>query len=190
MSTALKSPKTVISGFVYTTVTRDSDSLIWSLTSGFLALNGALWSGYAAPLSTVSGTGYYQGSLVSGISDSDLYGNSYTVEYFLAVSGLPSVTLDYPFGVQFLGNTSGGALLASGQQVVLASNGADLVMIESGMNLRQSQSIIAAGVAGRFSGAGTLNVRIDGANASGVNRIAGTVDASGNRTAITLNLPA
>lgn len=72
---------------------------------------------------------------------------------------------------------------------VLSSGGLDAITIETGMNMRQSQSIALAALGGRLSGAGTLSVLIDGANASGTNRITGIVDQSGNRTAITLNLP-
>jgi len=72
---------------------------------------------------------------------------------------------------------------------ILANSGLDLIAIESGMNLRQAQAIIAAAAGGQLSGAGTATIVIDGANASGVNRVSATVDGSGNRTAVTLNLP-
>lgn len=85
--------------------------------------------------------------------------------------------------------TSGAVYLASGSQILLHSGGLDNVVIEDGMNARQALSIAAAGAAGKFSGAGTTMVRIDGAGVPGTQRIAATVDASGNRTSVTLNLP-
>lgn len=88
----------------------------------------------------------------------------------------------------------------SGQQVtartvtdksgyVLANSGLDLVMVESGMNLRQAMAVTTAAAGGQLSGAGTATITIDGANASGVNRVSAAVDASGNRTTVTLTLP-
>lgn len=72
---------------------------------------------------------------------------------------------------------------------ILANSGLDLIVVESGMQFRQAQAVIAAAAAGRLSGAGTTTVRIDGANASGVLRINAQVNASGDRTAVTLTLP-
>lgn len=88
----------------------------------------------------------------------------------------------------------------SGQQVtartvtdksgyILSNSGLDLVNVETGMNFRQAQSVIAAAAGGQLSGAGTATINIDGANVSGTTRITANVNASGNRTAITLNLP-
>ncbi len=93
-----------------------------------------------------------------------------------------------------------GVNIASGQSVITAINqdksgyilsnsGLDLVRVESGMNMRQAQSLIAAAAAGRTSGAGTSDFKIEGANASGVLRIDGTTDQSGNRSAVALTLP-
>lgn len=73
--------------------------------------------------------------------------------------------------------------------VVLASDGLDGVEIEAGLDARQTLSLIAAALAGAVSGAGTTSVTIKGAGVS-ANRIVATVDASGNRSALTLSPPA
>lgn len=86
------------------------------------------------------------------------------------------------------GYTVGSVLDKSGY--TLSASGLDTITVEAGMNLRQAQSVMAAVLAGRLSGAGTTSIRLDGANASGTNRIAATVDASGNRTVVSLSLPA
>lgn len=73
----------------------------------------------------------------------------------------------------------------------LAGTGLDPVIVESGtpINARQALSLVAAGDAGRVSGAGTSTFRIAAAGSPTTNRIEATVDASGNRNAITLTLP-
>jgi hypothetical protein len=70
----------------------------------------------------------------------------------------------------------------------LASDGLDSVVVESGVNARQAISVIAASAAGVLSGAATTAVAVKGAN-SATTRIAATVDADGNRSAVTLTLP-
>jgi hypothetical protein len=69
----------------------------------------------------------------------------------------------------------------------LNASGLDPIQVESGLNFRQAQTTILAANAGRLSGAGTTSVQIG--NASGVLRITGAVDLSGNRTGITLAPP-
>lgn len=90
---------------------------------------------------------------------------------------------------------SGQIWLASGHPAhdksgyILSSGGLDQITVEVGMNFRQSQVVMAAALAGRLSGAGTTSILIDGAFASGTNRIDAVVTASGNRTAVVLTLP-
>lgn len=71
----------------------------------------------------------------------------------------------------------------------LAAAGLDSVVIETGLNARQSLSIIAASAAGTLAGAATTTITIDGAGVT-TDRIVATVDADGNRSAITLTPPA
>ena len=71
----------------------------------------------------------------------------------------------------------------------LASDGVDLVVIESGINLRQANALALAALAGKISGADGTTVTIKGADNS-TTRILATVDSNGNRTAMTLTLPA
>ena len=73
---------------------------------------------------------------------------------------------------------------------VLASGGLDNVTVESGVNARQAMAIIAAALAGQVSGAGGTTVTIKAADNPGTTRISATVDANGNRSALTLTLPA
>lgn len=70
----------------------------------------------------------------------------------------------------------------------LSSSGVDAITVETGLNLRQAVAITVAAEAGKVSGAGTGTISITGA---GVNttRIVATVDASGDRTALTLTPP-
>lgn len=60
--------------------------------------------------------------------------------------------------------------------------------VESGLTPRQALRIIAAVAAGKVSGAGTATIVFRNAVADSKNRITGTDDSSGNRTAITYDL--
>lgn len=60
--------------------------------------------------------------------------------------------------------------------------------IETGLTLRQALRLIAAAVAGELSGAGTATEVFRNAVADSKARITATVDAVGNRTAITTDL--
>jgi hypothetical protein len=70
----------------------------------------------------------------------------------------------------------------------LAADGLDLIVIETGVNARQAMSPILAAAGGVLSGAGTTSITIKGGNTA-TNRIVATVDADGNRSAVTLTLP-
>jgi hypothetical protein len=85
--------------------------------------------------------------------------------------------------------TSGVAVAsASKTGYSLAAAGLDAVAVESGLNARQALSVLAAALAGVLAGGATATITIKGA---GVNttRVTATVDADGNRSAVTLNLP-
>lgn len=60
--------------------------------------------------------------------------------------------------------------------------------IETGLTLRQALRLIAAADAAKLSGAATTTVTIRNAVADSKDRIVATVDADGNRTAITYDL--
>ena len=60
--------------------------------------------------------------------------------------------------------------------------------VETGITVRQALKIIASALSGVLSGAGTSTVTIKAANNSGTTRVTATVDGSGNRSAVTLNV--
>ena len=60
--------------------------------------------------------------------------------------------------------------------------------IETGLTLRQALRLTAAALAGKVSGAGTVTVVFRNAVVDGTDRIVATVDASGNRTALSYDL--
>jgi hypothetical protein len=88
-----------------------------------------------------------------------------------------------------LSNVSLGASGLDAVDVILSPMGLDQIEIEAGINVRQALSPILAVSAGVVSGAATTNIIISAANHSATNRIAATVDSSGNRSAVSLNLP-
>jgi hypothetical protein len=71
----------------------------------------------------------------------------------------------------------------------LSSAGMDAISIESGINARQALAPILAAAAGVLTGAGTGAIVIRGANAA-ISRITATTDNAGNRTSVSLSLPA
>lgn len=73
--------------------------------------------------------------------------------------------------------------------VDLSAAGVDLVVVESGINLRQALALIGAATAGKVSGADTATVTIKNMDGT-TTRIVATVDADGNRSALTLSAPA
>lgn len=74
------------------------------------------------------------------------------------------------------GTTYGNALVNFGQS------------IESGITFKQAIRAILAVCAGKSSGGGSGTVAFENAGAGGSTRVSATVDANGNRTAVTLNL--
>jgi hypothetical protein len=74
-------------------------------------------------------------------------------------------------------------------RVTLAPAGLDAIVVETGVNARQALTPILAASAGVLSGAGTGSIVIKGGNVA-TTRIAATTDANGNRTSVTLTLPA
>ena len=60
--------------------------------------------------------------------------------------------------------------------------------VETGVTPRQALRLLAAAIGGELAGAATTTVTIKAANNNGTTRVTATVDASGNRSALTLNL--
>lgn len=83
-----------------------------------------------------------------------------------------------------------GALAADRTGFKLASDGLDSVVIETGVNFRQSQSVILAYAAGPLSGvdSGSPVFKAAGSGNSATTRIAATTASTG-RTAVTLTMP-
>ena len=71
----------------------------------------------------------------------------------------------------------------------LSSNGIDAIAVETGINARQALAPILAAAAGVLTGAGTGAIVIRGANVV-TSRITATTDNAGNRTSVSLALPA
>lgn len=77
---------------------------------------------------------------------------------------------------------------AAGKLAINSPTLFDGVTVETGLNARQALSMISSATAGVLSGAATTAVTIKGCNVA-TTRIQATVDASGNRSAITLTIP-
>lgn len=126
--------------------------------------------------------GYYYAALDA--LDTDVLGN---LEVHVHVAGARAVSRTY---VVLPGLVYDALVLGTdslGVNVVAA--GLDEVVIETGLNARQALSLLASALAGVLSGAATATVVIKGAGVADT-RITATVDADGNRSALTLTPPA
>ena len=170
-------PITLLSGLSYIASGHSTVSTLYSGQS-VLPYSGQLSGQLVALLSGVNYVANMSGQVASVLSGTVWLGSGHSA-------------------ILYSGQTT---QLYSGQQVItninndksgyiLSNSGLDLVIIETGMHMRQAQSVIAASVGGQLSGAGTATFVFQGANASGTPRITATVDSSGNRSAITLSLP-
>jgi hypothetical protein len=154
----------------------------------------------ASSASTIDGT--YVGSLVTLTKGSGA-GQSRVITGYASATNLATVSRQWNTPPD---NTSVYALLAAdsiapvnatlqcisasvNSGVHLAAAGLDQVQVETGINARQALSPILAACAGLVSGAATTNIAIAAANNSATNRITATVDSSGNRSSVVLNLP-
>ena len=96
-------------------------------------------------------------------------------------------------------DTGGGSPVYASEEIntlagyKLASDGLDSITVETGVNARQALSPILAASAGVISGASnssTMSIIVKAANNSATTRIAATADRYGNRSSVTLTLPA
>ena len=77
--------------------------------------------------------------------------------------------------------------LTSGERDSTATALLDLANgVETSLTLREAMRLIAAASAGELGGAATTTITIEAANNPGTDRIVATVDADGNRSALTL----
>lgn len=86
----------------------------------------------------------------------------------------------------------GAAIVVTGDALSTANVAAAILDaadgVEAGLTLRQALRIIAAATAGKVSGAATTTITFRNALVDDTDRIVATVDADGNRTAITLDI--
>lgn len=108
-----------------------------------------------------------------------------------AVAEIADGVWDEAHGGHVASGSTGESLNAAADKTghKLASDGVDLVVIETGINLRQAHALELAALTGKISGAPGTTVTIKGADNS-TTRILATVDADGNRSSMTLTPPA
>lgn len=152
------------------------------------ALGGLISGGVANATITISGTGDIFAGIVGQASGTVTVSGtgSITADGFMTANS--TVTVDgsvQPYAIGWMDATSdfGNELTpANLAEAVLASE------IETGMTLQDALKLIAAATAGKISGAATTTITIRNAVVDSKNRIIATVDADGNRSAITYDL--
>jgi hypothetical protein len=127
---------------------------------------------------TVSSRSTYAGGPVASVSGS--------------VGSIAGITFPANFGSLVVNASDGGVTVHTNSDktgYTLASAGLDTIVVETGVNARQALSPILAACAGVLAGAPAGPITIKGGNVT-TTRITADVDGSGNRTGVTLNLPA
>lgn len=104
----------------------------------------------------------------------------------IGLQGLKGLTNPAAGALATVGAGAGQINLAGGS-VQLSPAGLDLVLLESGLNARQSLSLLSAIDLGNATGLGTTAVAFAGAGVS-TPRVSAVLDSAGNRT-VTLHAP-
>ncbi len=186
-------------------IVRSRDALVLQPSiPGFVAYNGAFRNDYAIPLAEQGSSQHYVGSIPAidagwyhvavyhqaggSVAESDpplfqgVFSWSGAVLMSLAdiVAKLPSALVS--------GNIAASVQdLPTALQNALSDNLLDRAhAIETDFTLRQTLRLLLAALAGKLSGAGGTSIAVRDVNDS-KNRIQATVDALGNRTALTLD---
>ncbi len=135
------------------------------------ATRGTYASGGFVEIDATNMPGWYELHLPNAVFAS---GASWVAVHLKGASGMA----DLPIEIQLTPNS-----LADFADYLDTAN-----LIETGLTGRQALRGIAAATLGKVSGAGTSTITFRNAVADTADRIVATVDASGNRTALTLTL--
>ena len=163
----------------------NSSRAYWSAT--FAGTNLTVGGVYLVEFNVPSGVTQPRPKLIQyGGSDGDMV--TQTGDSFDRIGANGVNLTDIPSVGSVTGNVDGSvASVTSKTGFKLASDGADAVLIETGVNLRQAVSAVAAVVAGASSGVDTGSPVFKGINTS-TTRVSATATV-GNRSSVTLNLP-
>lgn len=134
-------------------------------------------------------TGHYYVSIpcttANGFEDS----KSYNVVVTCVVSTVTSAATIASF--QCFTNSFDSVLVSDKTGFRLSADGVDDILdevVEGSSTMRQYLKGIAAVLFGQSSGGGSATITFESPDTPGTNRVTATVDANGNRTAMTLNL--
>lgn len=169
---------------IYATV-HDTSGNVWSTSSSsFVTYATADLANYVISLTEQgTGSGYYVGTFPSAISE-----GAFNVAGYMQ-SGGSAAEGDVLVGsgpVEWTGSVIG-PFLPTGTKQGIADEVLDRTDgVESGFTLRQSLRLILSSLAGKLSGASGTTISIRDVNDS-KDRLVATVDADGNRTALTLD---
>jgi hypothetical protein len=151
----------------------------------------AILTGSTAKLDDASTVGFYSEQLTLSAANGFEVGKSYSIYVSATVN---SVVATQSFNFKVIAATySDDAVLAAIDALPTANENADALLdrangIETGLTPRQALRLSAAADGGKLSGAATATNTIRNAVADDKDRIVATVDADGNRTAITYDL--
>lgn len=138
-------------------------------------------------LSTSHGSGAWGGGTGSGLTQADVQA-AMTTQGYTTARAVKLDALDAPVSTRL---ATAGYTAPDNDKTgyKLAPDGIDLIVVEAGVNARQALSPILASACGRLTGAPSGTIVIRGGNVA-TTRITAATDADGNRTSVTLALPA
>jgi hypothetical protein len=171
-----------------------------TISSGGDAVDITTSSGHGIDLSGIAGASKYgiKGTIDGAITNSGLSTHSATDVWAAGTRTLTALdedttTIDLNATIQAAVGLASANLDTQLDALPTAAENAAALMdlsdgIEIGLTPRNAMKLIAAASAGKLSGAATTSVVIRNAVADSKNRITATVDADGNRSAVTLDL--
>lgn len=151
----------------------------------------AILTGSMAKLDDANTTGHYSEQIALSAANGFENGKSYSIYITAAVAGVTGGTVRN-FQVELSPAVPGSAMTLAADAISASALSAAAIdeiideVIEGTLTLRQVLRILLAEAVGKAAGGGTTSITFRD-QADTKNRIAATVDASGNRSAVTLD---
>lgn len=145
--------------------------------------------------SALSGSGQLSGNVLAALSaaaslagQGDMAGTAQALAWAVAAMQGQAAANATPYATGTLAASIDVAAVGELSPGSIADEILDQQMVETGLSVRETLRLCAAALAGKISGADGTTISIRNAVADDTARIVATVDANGNRTAVTYDL--
>lgn len=181
---SVRTGQTVVAEFTTADPTTGAAANATGTPAGTLVINGT--DDAAAVTVTNKETGVYKASVTLPTLTP---GDTVMIRVSATVDGVAGKGVVWRDACDVLLSVGGAVTLTTGERDSIAAALLDLAAgVETSVTVRQALRGMAAALLGQLSGAATTTATIKAAANSGTTRITATVDADGNRSALTLNL--